>query len=368
MKRVGVVTWYGASPKGFNFGTCLQSYALQKTLCDLGYDARMVSFGPRPKESVLKRLLSRVGLLQALRAMRRFAKTGRFLEDDFVRRIRKWNRAHYSEMGTEGADCFVSGSDQIWNTYHCFDPRYFLDFAADAKRVSYASSIGTKGVNPKYADEVVRLLSGFAHITMREEMGADAMRKLTGRSDISRVQDPTLLMTVGDWRSFGREERLHKKIKPGYMLCYLLSKKSVYAEQLKKVVESLGITNVVLVPSLENRELSVPGAVRYEDATPSEFVRLIDEAEYVCTDSFHATALSLLLSKRFVEFLRFDDSDAGSQNSRIYEILGRYGLADRLFERGGDGWQHDIDYGRVQEMLSADRAESLEKLRQMIEN
>lgn len=366
--RVGVVTWYGASPKGFNFGTCLQSYALQKTLCDLGYDARMVSFSPKPKECVFKAFLSRIRLLATVRAVRRFAKTRRFREDDFVRRIRKWNRAHYREMGTGGADCFVSGSDQIWNTYHCFDPRYFLDFAADAKRVSYASSIGTNGVNPKCADEVKRLLSRFAHITMREEIGVDAIRTLTGRSDISRVQDPTLLMTADDWRSFGREEELHKSVMPGYMLCYLLSKKPAYIDQLKKIVDSLGVTNVVLVPSLENRDLSVPGAVRYEEATPSEFVRLIDEASFVCTDSFHATVLCLLLSKQFIEFLRFDDLDVASQNSRIYEILGRYDLLDRIFERGGSDWKHGIDYGSIQAKLSADRVECLQKLCQLMEN
>lgn len=369
-KRLGIVTWYGTNPQGYNFGTALQSYALQRVLCDMGYDARMISFKNPERKSFVKSVLGRLGVLGVLRSARRFMHSGHFLEEGAVRRLRKWNQKHYREALQEtqdGIHCFVSGSDQIWNTYHHFDPHFFLDFVGDAKRVSYASSIGTGGVNPQYAEKVKSLLLAFSHITTREESGAEALRKLTGRTDIRRTQDPTLLMKPEEWRRFGCEEQLHQKTEHEYLLCYLLSKKSEYIDQVQDVAKRLGLNNVVIVPALENGEFFVGGAVRYVDATPCEFVRLIDEAKFVCTDSFHATALSMLLSRPFVEFMRFDDDDTHSQNSRIYEILGRYGLMERIYNHDSEKWTESIDYAPIHNTMECDREESLTLLRKMIE-
>lgn len=366
-KKIGIVTWYGTNPRGYNFGTALQSYALQRVLCDMGYDARMVSPENHQCKGFVKSILCYLGLLDVLRGARHFMHSGHFLEDVAVRRLRKWNHKHYHETTQKGVRCFVSGSDQIWNTYHHFDSHYFLDFVGAAKRVSYASSIGTRGVNPKYVEKVKSLLSAFSHITTREEAGADALRQLTGRTDIRRVQDPTLLMRPDEWRRFGREEYLHQKTKKEYLLCYLLSKKPEYIDQVHDVAKRLGLNNVVIVPALENDEFFLNGAERYLNATPCEFVRLIDDAKFVCTDSFHATILSMLLSKPFVEFMRFDDGDAHSQNSRIYEILGKYGLMERIYNHDSEKWLVSIDYEPIHSAIECDREESLTLLRKMIE-
>ena len=366
-KRLGIVTWYGTNPNGYNFGTALQSYALQRVLCDMGYDARMFLFKSQGNKGIVKSVLDYIGFLGVLRCARRFMRSGHFFEDGAVRRLRRWNKRHYRETTQEGVSCFVSGSDQIWNTYHHFDPHFFLDFVGNAKRVSYASSIGTRGVNPQCAEKVKGLLSSFNYITAREESGAEALRELTGRSDIRRVQDPTLLMRPDDWRRFGLEENLHQKPEREYLLCYLLSKKSEYIDQVHDVDLRLGLDKIVIVPALENEGFFVDGAVRYVNATPCEFVRLIDEAKFVCTDSFHATVLSMLLSRPFVEFMRFDDGDTHSQNSRIYEILGRYGLMERIYNHDSEKWTESIDYVPIHSAMECDREESLALLRKMIE-
>ena len=181
------------------------------------------------------------------------------------------------------------------------------------------------------------------------------------------MQDPTLLMRPEDWRRFGREENLHQKTEQEYLLCYLLSKKSEYKDQVQDVTIRLGLNKVVIVPALENAEFLVDGAVRYVNATPCEFVRLIEEAKFICTDSFHATALSMLLSKPFVEFMRFNDDDTHSQNSRIYEILGRYGLMERIYNHDSEKWLESIDYVPIHSAIECDREESLALLRKMIE-
>lgn len=263
--------------------------------------------------------------------------------------------------------CLVSGSDQIWNTYHRFNPKMFLDFGRDVKRVSYASSIGTHDVNPVYEYEMRCLLKPYRHISLRENAGVVAVSRLTGRDDIRRVQDPTLLMDCDDWRRIAGQESLHQEGLPKrFLLCYLLSENSEYQKQLRDVSNRLSIRDIIIIPSLECPNFSFDGATRYVHATPSEFVQLIDKAVYVCTDSFHATVLSMILSKQFVEFIRFSDGDKTSQNTRIYELLNRYGLDSRIYCAENYRWSDIIEYGPILRKLAEDRAESLSYLKHII--
>lgn len=375
-KRIGIVTWYGASPRGFNFGTCLQSFALEKVLRDWGYDARMISFRGIQEQGAARKLLATFGVLEPLRRLKSLVRTGRFGKSKYESRLRKWNRKHYREFSArawrgldslaDNIDCFISGSDQIWNTYHHFDSRMFLDFAGKSKRIAYASSIGTEDVNPAFAEQVRSLLLDYRGIALRESAGVRALTRLTGRQDIKKVLDPSLLLTAQDWVSFGNEENLHLRIPSGYILCYLLSGNPQYVDQVREVSRALGKKSIVIVPSFENPEFSLDGATRFEQATPCEFVRLIGGADVVLTDSFHATALSICLDRPFVEFMRFREGDVKSQNSRIYELLERYGLTSRIFHEKEKHWIAPTDRSLVRKRLKADRAESLAVLKAMI--
>ena len=55
-------------------------------------------------------------------------------------------------------------------------------------------------------------------------------------------------------------------------------------------------------------------------------------AKLVLTDSFHGTIFSLKFEKDFYVFKRFKDTNKGSQNSRIYNILKLVNLEERLLD------------------------------------
>ena len=59
------------------------------------------------------------------------------------------------------------------------------------------------------------------------------------------------------------------------------------------------------------------GDVSIEDAGPVEFINLIQNAEYICTDSFHGSVFSVLLKKKFVVFNRYPEKYKSSKNTRI---------------------------------------------------
>lgn len=98
---------------------------------------------------------------------------------------------------------------------------------------------------------------------------------------------------------------------------------------------------------------------------PYEFVKLLNRATIVCTDSFHACALSINLSKDFVVFKRFDDIDKRSQNNRIYDLMVMFGLENNIYSKD---WEYGhSDYSKVQEILNKKREESIGYLINAIE-
>ena len=54
---------------------------------------------------------------------------------------------------------------------------------------------------------------------------------------------------------------------------------------------------------------------------PNGFLRLIHNATYVCTDSFHCTAFSIQFHKQFMTFYRFSQSSVTGRNSRIDSLF-----------------------------------------------
>ena len=201
---------------------------------------------------------------------------------------------------------------------------------------------------------------------MREQSAVRTVYVLTGRTDVVQVVVPTLLMEAPYWREFAKTAAIEIELPLNYILCYLVGDNPWYAAQLRNVCCKLG-KSLVIVPACENRSFEIDGAVVYRYATAVEFVALIDKADFVCTDSFHATAFSINLQKPFVEFLRFKDDAIESQNSRIYDVLSHYGLTKRIYSTTSDDWAQPIDYIHTTELLKVDRDRSLKFLIDSIE-
>ena len=86
--------------------------------------------------------------------------------------------------------------------------------------------------------------------------------------------------------------------------------------------------------------------------SPERFLNLLRNAEYVCTDSFHGTAFSILNEKQFVVFNRYAENSSFSKNSRIDTLCVNFGLENRRYKNGmslSDVVKDDIDYKAVGE-------------------
>lgn len=362
-KNIALVTWIGTG----NYGTSFQSYALYKVLRNLGcrpYFLKMISLG-RGWKDIIQGFISMLGLypvsLSPKNLKGKEGKLARFNAQRYsYKEVYSW---YQYRLLIRTTDRFLTGSDQIWNTHFRYDPFMFLNFVDDnTKKVAYASSIGTDHVPEQYRDAVRSHLMLFRSIGVREQTAVRVLTELTGRKDIVQVVDPTFLLSAAEWTSLASEAEIEFQLPKKYILCYLLGNNPHYPQAVKRLSEQSGVEDIILIPALENQEIDIPGVKIYSEAGPIEFLYLLQHASLVCTDSFHATALSINLEKEFVELLRFLDDDKLSQNSRIYDLLEHYRLSHRVM-RDQVPDLSPIDYSSVRPILKQDVAHSLDYLK-----
>ena len=101
----------------------------------------------------------------------------------------------------------------------------------------------------------------------------------------------------------------------------------------------------------------------YGVANPREFIRLIAEATCVFTNSFHATAFSIILNKAFYTEMNI------SNNERIQALLDIVGLESRIMKNGKMEYLYttDIDWKRVNNKLEIAIMKSKEFLEKSIQ-
>lgn len=361
MEKIGIMTWY----KYLNYGTALQSSALYRVVKSMGYDAELINYVPYTryigdeKFHMLKTISKIINKKILFGSGKR---TSEILFNDYLnKRISESKKVlTYSELGTLSSDydAIVCGSDQIWSPL-CFDDNYYLPFVPTDKKIAYAPSIGSFTIENKSIENTIsELVSSFKHLSIREEQGAKIIKDISGK-EAKIVLDPTLLLNINEWREYS-SSNLTKKINKPYILCYSLEPTNKYKKFVKKISNHLDLDVFYLSTktSIESYYKQVPF-----DVGPSEFVSLIDNAEYICTDSYHGMIFSIIFNKPFSIFKRFDDNDPMNQNSRVLDLLKLLKLENRLFTCNSKIDDIlEIDYTYANNVIGKKREESLHYL------
>ena len=169
-----------------------------------------------------------------------------------------------------------------------------------------------------------------------------------------------LLSGDGGNTSAGGKIRMGRKDDgPKELYCLLFVGNSRAWEDAVKQVSAHTQLPVIVIMSENGIVPSVGTPVAFAGAY--DFLWLIDHAAYVCTDSFHCTAFSINLNKEFFVFKRFADTDPGSQNARLYDLLRVFGLSDRVVSSDADISQilaRQIDYDSVMQKVCTERQKS----------
>lgn len=249
-------------------------------------------------------------------------------------------------------DYFIVGSDQVWNPRIGQAEKWeFLNFVPKNKRISYSASFGISEV-PKECEVTIRDgLNGIPHISVREHAGAAIVKKLTGR-DVTVLVDPTLLLSDEEWRSIGMRPAWYRDEK--YILTYFLGDVPQVLDELAKE-HNYKIYNLMDADNLNLYTSRV-----------EEFLWLIDHAELVCTDSFHACVFSIIFNTPFVVVKR-QQKGMADMTSRLDTLLGLFGYQNRLidfvkYSIKADELLH-MDFSKVKDIQKREIARSTEFLK-----
>lgn len=153
MKKVGTITFHAAH----NYGSVLQAYALKKVINDLGFENEIINFRTDRQKDQYTPLTKRKGLKYMVKnsyfLLHYASRKRKYLKfEDFINRyLISSNQKVYSSMqelieNPPEYDCYISGSDQIWNTVpNDADMSYFLPFVKHTIKIAYAPSFGQVG-------------------------------------------------------------------------------------------------------------------------------------------------------------------------------------------------------------------------------
>ncbi|MCD7882641.1 MAG: polysaccharide pyruvyl transferase family protein [Lachnospiraceae bacterium] len=267
-----------------------------------------------------------------------------------------------AELGSkceENYSAVLVGSDQLWLPGNIAADYYTLNFVPESvNTIAYATSFGQSSLPKDSAEKAKVFLRKIKHIGVREESGQKLVKELVDR-DVPVVCDPTLLFTGDEWMSIQREEPI---VKEKYIFCYFLGNNPPHREFAKRLKEKTGC-KIVALTHLDEFVKSDEGYSDENpyDIDPADFLNLIRNAEYVCTDSFHCSVFSILYRRPFFTFRRYARKTKSSTNSRLDTLFNLVGISGRIMN-GDENIEMclslTIDFNAVHKRLESVRTDS----------
>ena len=326
--RIGIITMH----KVLNCGSALQAYALQRKLCEMGYESEIIDYKYEDKSRSLTLAGRLVGFIRNMLFGFPVARMKRKFNAFYKRNLVMTERSYDRESIVKNPplyDLYIAGSDQIWNPRFIGDDvNFMLAFTApDAKRISYASSIASATVDGGMKELYSRYLSRFGSISVREHSGVDIIRELTGK-EATLCCDPTLLLGRDAWDSLAAQSK-YKADEP-YILVYALSYMFDPFPQIYGIVDKVQQTLGMKLVFLQGRAKDVfrPGSKLIKSAGPADFAFLFKNAGFVITTSFHGATFALINDKPLIGVV---DSRSGA-DSRIQSLLESVSAKESVFD------------------------------------
>ncbi len=144
-----------------------------------------------------------------------------------------------------------------------------------------------------------------------------------------------------------------------YVLVYQLHDNKKFDKYAKEFAKRAGLKLLRISPSIYH--ITRSGKLIY---LPDQykFLSLFQNAEYILTDSFHATVFSIIFNKKFVDIL------PGKTSTRIVSILNLTGLQKQILEKYDDFSfiNKDVNFTECNKVIEKEREKSIELLRNAI--
>lgn len=327
--KIGILT----RRAGFNHGSSLQAYAMIRLFTENGHECKIINYDEysghplwriRPFiENIQWLLLKYLPIARSLKKYKylsirasQYTRFQQFEKNFLLLTFPKCCNDKELRNATKEFQVLVCGSDQIWSPF-LYDPVYYFSFLKgenNKRTVAYAPSIGVSNFSMIKAEQA-ELLKKIDCVSCREEEGSVIIKNIINK-EVPVVLDPTLMVQPSEWNTLANS--IPDIESSPYILCYFLGKNipQKYITTLSKLT-GYKVLNIQMF----NRLNTLQADREITDIGPCEFLNLIKNAMWVCTDSFHATIFSYIFQRRMSIFERFKNTEIENQNSRIYTLL-----------------------------------------------
>lgn len=343
-----------------NYGSFLQAYALKNIIKSLGHDVTFVDYKVCPP------LISDDGLLRTpnegnLRfkikyTLKRLLKREIYFSEFYKTLLPKLGVNEKMHFNTK-VDTLVIGSDEVFNCLQAnpdigYSPELFGKDANAKKIISYAASFGTTTAKRlrefEKFDEVKEYLTHFSALSLRDKNSMDIAGEMNIKGALMHL-DPVLIYDFKD------EAKENKKIKD-YILVYS------YAGRIRDEAEIKAIKD--FAEKKRKKIVTVGYHQSFSDLKLSgdafELIGYFKGADYVVTDTFHGTILSVITRKQFVTMIR------DSNREKLSTLLDKLSLADRRMDDPHCIEQlldEKVDYSETERIILSERERTAEYLK-----
>lgn len=263
----------------------------------------------------------------------------------------------------DSCEMFLLGSDQVLRAGFVREAHFnnCLYWVNSAKyKAAYAASFGSD----IYEDEKSRKKAGFflhrfQKISVREKSGVNLLKRQFGL-DGDWVLDPTFLCDRKHYEKLA-QRGISRIPKEKYVAAYLLDMEDLGKCAVKAIEKKCGVKAHLAI--LESQIRSEDGYLSDMNTMPKakleEWLALIQNSEFVITDSFHGLCFSLIFQK---DFLVIFDKECWRGNARFDSLLSLLHLTDRIIYSAEELIHAlelpDIDYSMVNAILKQEKDKS----------
>lgn len=351
--KIGIITFHNSD----NYGAVLQTMALQNAVKTFNEDVEIIDYRCANKKKYYH--LLDIGTHKNWKGnihgiINYLYRLTKYIKFEYFRR--KWltctpkaYKTSESLYQNNSWDIVITGSDQVWNYINTgFDQSYLLDFVShDYQKIAYAASFGLSHIDLPYEEIYHKLLSSIKFLSVRESSGQTIVQHLINSSP-KVVVDPTMLITPEVWLTYTKPLLKRKE----YVLLYTINN----SKEINHLADELSQETGYQVIKIATNILDFISPWKIVLPNPLTFIRLIYESQYVLTDSFHGSILSINLNK---DFYTYHATEKGS-NRRVTDLLESFNLQNRIIYSGSHFPKLTaIDYASINPVINAKRADSL---------
>lgn len=221
-------------------------------------------------------------------------------------------------------DLLIIGSDEVFNFAQKapWDYRIFLGEGLSYSKIcSFAASCGFTTIDMLSEESkqyIAKRIKEFEYLSVRDNGTYELIHTLSDKK-IQYILDPVLLY------NFKKEISNNIFVYPDdYMVVYSYNYRFSDADEIKEI-QSFARKQKLKILAVEGVQTWIND---YVAVTPFKLFSLFDKAKFIVTDTFHGTIIASKLHKRFVSFIRQDNSN------KLEDLIKRLCLEEHKYSKG----------------------------------